>query len=106
MEPSGMHSYKQKNMANKKRTRLEIIRDILEVIKMKSGRIKPTHILYKSNLSHGMMEEYLAELKQKQFIKEQKTPTSRTYHITEKGMHYLTEYQSIAQFTSSFGLNE
>ena len=54
----------------KKRNRLEIIRDILNVIKEKSGRIKPTHILYKSNLSHQMMKEYLEELMEKQFIKE------------------------------------
>jgi predicted transcriptional regulator len=91
---------------NKKRTRLEIIKDILEVIKQKSGRIKPTHILYKSNLSHGMMETYLKELQEKEFITEQKTKTGRTYLITQKGQEYLSQYQTIAQFTSSFGLNE
>ncbi|HLD98553.1 MAG TPA: winged helix-turn-helix domain-containing protein, partial [Candidatus Nanoarchaeia archaeon] len=45
----------------KKRNKLEIIRDILNVIRSRNGKIKPTHILYKSNLSHQMMEEYLAE---------------------------------------------
>jgi predicted transcriptional regulator len=47
---------------NKKRDRLQVIYDILKVIKEKNGRIKPTHILYKSNLSHQMMDEYLREL--------------------------------------------
>ena len=47
---------------DKKRTRLEIIRDILEVIKTKSGKITPTHILYKSNLSYSMMEQYIKEM--------------------------------------------
>lgn len=89
---------------NKKRNRLEIIRDILEVIRNKSGRIKPTHILYKSNLSHAMMEEYLKELHEKELIKEQKTSTSRTYFITEKGLKYLNQYALISDFTSSFGL--
>ena len=89
---------------NKKRNRLEIIRDILEVIRNKSGKIKPTHILYKSNLSHAMMEEYLEELKQKEFIKEQKTSTSRTYFITEKGVRYLSQYAMVSDFTTSFGL--
>lgn len=92
---------------NKKRTRLEIIRDILEVIRNKSGKIKPTHILYKSNLSHGMMEEYLTELKSKGFIKEQPTKVGgRTYLITEKGQEYLSQYQMIATFTNTFGLDE
>lgn len=91
---------------NKKRTRLEIIKDILEVIRAKSGKIKPTHILYKSNLSHGMMETYLAELQEKEFILEQKTKTGRTYLITPKGQEYLAQYHTIAQFTDTFGLNE
>ena len=66
---------------NKKRNRLEIIKDILEVIRSKNGKIKPTHILYKSNLSHQMMEEYLAELKMKEFIREIKTERSKSYFI-------------------------
>ena len=88
----------------KKRTRLQIIRDILEVIKNKSGRIKPTHILYKSNLSHQMMEEHLAELKEKGFIRENKEGKSRTYAITQRGQEYLERYKIIEEFTTSFGL--
>lgn len=89
---------------NKKRTKLEIIKDILEVIRNKSGRIKPTHILYKSNLSHNMMEEYLEELKQKEFITEKPAGRSKTYFITEKGLNYLQKYHIIADFSESFGL--
>ena len=91
---------------NKKRTRLEVIRDILLVIKDRNGKIKPTHILYKSNLSHQMMEEYLGELIQKGFITEQtmKDGKSKTYAITKKGMTYLEKYRSIIEFTESFGL--
>ena len=88
----------------KKRNRLEIIKDILEVIKNKSGRIKPTHILYKSNLSHSMMEEYIKELKEKQFIREEQTKKSKTFFITDKGIEYLQKYSLIADFTESFGL--
>ncbi len=94
----------------KKRNKLEIIKDILEVIRNKSGRIKPTHILYKSNLSYSMMEEYLQELIEKQFIKEEKSSSkktikeSKTYFITEKGLKYLEQYRMISDFTESFGL--
>ena len=77
---------------------------MLEVIKLKSGKIKPTHILYKSNLSHGMMEEYLLELKEKKFIVEQKAGNHKTYVITPKGLQYLEQYKMISAFTESFGL--
>jgi predicted transcriptional regulator len=90
---------------NKKRNRLEIIKDILEVIRGKNGKIKPTHILYKSNLSHQMMEEYLAELKMKEFIREVKTERSKSYFITDKGNDYLAKYKMVSQFTESFGLD-
>lgn len=89
---------------SKKRNRLEVIKDILEVIRNKNGRIKPTHILYKSNLSYQMMGEYLTELIQKGFVQEKKTDKGKTYLITEKGLNYLNQYKTIAEFTTSFGL--
>ena len=90
---------------NKKRTRLEIIKDILEVIKSRNGKIKPTHILYKSNLSYSMMEEYLQELMQKGFISEMQKDKGKTYQITDKGIEYLSKYSIISNFTESFGLD-
>lgn len=92
-------------MADKKRNKLEIIHDILRVIRDRNGRIKPTHILYKSNLSHNMMTEYLEELKQKEFILEAKKDRSKTYFITPKGEKYLSEFNSIKEFANSFGLS-
>jgi predicted transcriptional regulator len=87
----------------KKRTRLEVIKDILEVIKAKNGKIKPTHILYKSNLSYQMMEDYLDELIEKELIREQKAKQGRTYMLTDKGFEFLSEYGKIQAFTNSFG---
>lgn len=89
---------------NKKRTKLEIIKDILEVIKSKNGKIKPTHILYKSNLSHIMMELYLKELMDKKFISEKTEGRNKTYSITQKGNEYLDKYRMISNFTELFGL--
>ncbi len=89
----------------KKRNRLEIIRDILEVIKDKQGKIKPTHILYKSNLSYIMMEEYLSELKEKEFIVENSSSKGKTYRVTDKGFTYLEKYKMVSEFTNSFGLS-
>lgn len=89
----------------KKRNRLQIIFDILRVIRDRNGRIKPTHILYKSNLSHQMMMDYLDELKQKEFILEIKKDKGKTYAITSKGEKYLSEYSTIKEFANSFGLS-
>ncbi len=89
----------------RKRNKLEVIYDILKVIREKSGKIKPTHILYKSNLSYLMMKDYLNELIEKGLIKEQKFNDKRSYIITQKGRDYLEKFNLIQNFTDSFGLN-
>lgn len=91
---------------SKKRDKLQIIYDILSVIKEKNGKIKPTNILYKSNLSNQMFQEYMNELMQKEFILENKAKSGKTYSLTQKGFDYLNKYQMIVEFTSSFGLSE
>ncbi len=88
----------------KKRDRLQIIYDILHVISQRNGQIKPTHILSKSNLSHQMMEEYLTELLQKQFILEQESSRGKTYALNSRGYEYLAKYKVIVEFMQSFGL--
>ncbi len=88
----------------KKRSKLEIVYAILDNIKARNGKIKPTHILYKSNLSYQMMEHYLEELKNNGLIVELKIKSGRTYAITEKGLAYLDKYKLIADFAETFGL--
>ena len=91
---------------SKKRDRLQIIYDILSVIKEKNGKIKPTNILYKSNLSNQMFSEYMNDLVEGGFIVENQGKSSKTYSLTQKGFDYLNKYQMIVDFTNSFGLNE
>ncbi len=55
-------------MAAKKRERLEVIKDILQTIK-NTRQIKPTRLLYASNLSTQMFKEYINQLLTKEFIK-------------------------------------
>lgn len=88
----------------KKRERLQVIHDILKAIQEKNGRIKPTHILYKSNLSHQMMQEYLTELITKGFVVENQTRSGKFYSLTEKGYQFLEKYKLITEFIDSFGL--
>jgi predicted transcriptional regulator len=91
---------------SKKRDRLQIVHDILKAVQDKNGRIKPTHILYKSNLSHQMLDEYLNELISKGFVVENKGKNGKTYSLTQKGFEYLNKYRLIVDFVDSFGLGE
>ena len=89
-----------------KRDRLEIFHDMLKAINNKNGKIKPTHLMYKSNLSHSMLNEYLAELIKRKFIEEIETNEGKSYIITKAGLEYIEKYSSIIKFVDSFGLEE
>ena len=89
-----------------KRDRLEIFHDMLKAINDKNGKIKPTHLMYKSNLSHSMLNEYLAELIKRKFIEEIETNEGKSYIITKAGLEYIEKYSSIIKFVDSFGLEE
>lgn len=90
----------------RKRDRLQIIYDILKAVQGKNGKIKPTHILYKSNLSPQMLDEYLQELIVKRFIAEHRSTDGKSYSLTEKGFEYLQKYKLVVEFVDSFGLGE
>ncbi|MBN1792772.1 hypothetical protein JW826_03750 [Candidatus Woesearchaeota archaeon] len=90
---------------NKKRDRLQIIHDILWAIREKNGRIKPTHVLYKSNLSHQMLDDYMTNLIGNGFIIVKRSKDGKkTYSLTDKGFQYLNKYKVIVDFVDSFGL--
>jgi len=67
-------------MASKKRERLEVIRDIILAIKS-NRNIKPTRLLYASNLSPQMFKEYINELITKGFIKIDDTDSPGEYRL-------------------------
>ena len=90
---------------NEKRDKIQIIFDILTAIQKKGGKIKPTHLLYKANLSHQRMKKYLSELLEKQMIDEiEEKDGNKFYIITQKGNQFIAEFGKIRQFTESFGL--
>lgn len=88
----------------RKRDRLEIIKDILQSIRDKRGNIKPTHIMYKANLSHQMLTEYMNELIEKNMVKLVFDKSKKKYEITDKGLSYLKDYNMIRGFVDSYGL--
>ena len=93
-------------MPSKKRERLEVIKDILRAIR-ESRKIKPTRLLYSSNLSPQMFKDYVTELLDKGFIKmevEGKDENKKFFLITKKGNDFLEQYKSIETFIQNFGL--
>lgn len=87
----------------KKRERLEVIRDILNSIRQ-TRNIKPTRLLYASNLSPQMFKEYVDELISKGFIKIESDGTKKTFSLAKKGFDFLEEYRIIENFIENFGL--
>ncbi|MDD5178125.1 MAG: winged helix-turn-helix domain-containing protein [Candidatus Nanoarchaeia archaeon] len=89
---------------DKKRGRLEIIYDILNVINKNQNRIKYTPLLRKSNLSTKRFSEYVSELLEKEFIKALENKKDKYFCLTDKGFHYLEKYKNITTFVEDFGL--
>ncbi len=91
-------------MATKKRERLEVIRDILNKVK-ENKSIKPTRLLYASNLSPQMFKEYMAELLEKKFVQlDVDNKDKKSFSMTKKGQDFLQEYKIIENFIENFGL--
>jgi len=88
----------------KKRERLEVIRDILNAVREKR-KIKPTRLLYASNLSPQMFKSYVDELINKAFINiERDKKGKKEFLLSKKGFDFLQEYQVIENFVENFGL--
>ena len=92
-----------------RRSRLELVFDILQAIQNKGGNIKPTHLMYKSNLSHKLLSSYMEELISKEMIEilsieGKKKKISKVVSITEKGFNFLAEFRKMREFTEAFGL--
>ena len=88
----------------RKRERLEVIKDILESIRS-TRNIKPTRLLYSSNLSPQMFKEYINELLSKGFISlEIDKKEKKTFSLTKKGQDFLQEYRVIENLIENFGL--
>ena len=88
----------------KKRERLDVIKDILMAIR-ENRSIKPTRLLYASNLSPQMFKDYINELIGKNFIRlDVDKEDKKTFALTGKGNNFLEEYRVIENFIKNFGL--
>lgn len=86
-----------------RRDKITIIFDILNAIQAKGGKIKPTHLLYKSNLSHGRMKQYVDELMSKGLLEEKDNKDKKLYILTDEGYKFISDYANVKKFMDSFG---
>jgi predicted transcriptional regulator len=62
---------------------------------MGAGAEKPTHIMYKANLSWKVLHLYIKSLEAKGFIIASSNQKNRLYHVSSKGFLILKEFSSI-----------
>jgi len=72
----------------KYRDRLDIIADVLKVVK---NGAKKTRIMYMANLSYTLLTRYLTDVIEKGLVR---IEDGKTYELTEKGSKFLQEFTS------------
>ncbi len=88
----------------KKREKSEIVLDMLISIQEKGSRIKPTHLMYKANLSHQQMKSYLEDLIDKDLVKKIKEKGYEYLIITDRGLKFVEKVRQMKEFERTFGL--
>jgi len=84
-------------MANKRRSEIQIIGEILDLSK---NGAKKTEILYQNNMSFPQLQDYLSYLMDKDLIKKTVTSNnngkiSKVFVTTKKGNNLLTDINKI-----------
>ena len=87
-----------------KRNKLEIMRDILQIIQ-DHKHIRPTPLLRQSNISSSRFKNYFSEMIDKKFVKKTRgNKNEKLIVLTNKGNKFLEKYQAIVYFIEEFEL--
>lgn len=74
---------------------METFCDILQVIG--AGAEKPTHVMYKANLSWIVTRRYLDSLEAQGLVVAKMDQGKKQYHLSEKGFQLLAQFLEIKQ---------
>jgi len=89
---------------NSRRTKMQIYIDILRNLQKSNGKMIKTHIVYKANLTHSRLKEYLDFLISKEFIEERDNGKETFFVITEKGVKFLNDINKLRKISDAFGI--
>lgn len=75
---------------------------MLQAIRNKGGIIKPTHLMYKANLAHRQLKDYLNDLENNQLVIIKKEKGKEKIMISDKGQEYLQKIKEMKKFENMF----
>jgi predicted transcriptional regulator len=79
--------------ASARRSKLEVKIDIMRAITEGAGR--PTHIMYRSNLSWSVMQNFIHNMEIQGLVVTKDSEGRKSYALTEKGQRVLETYLSV-----------
>ncbi|MDH7564742.1 MAG: winged helix-turn-helix domain-containing protein [Candidatus Bathyarchaeota archaeon] len=88
----------QSNPSAKRRDKLYIIAEILEIAK--EGPLK-TQIMYRANLSFTQLNEYLDFMLKINLLEKVLNNERETFRATDKGLDFLQRYREITELIKS-----
>ncbi|MEM2888193.1 MAG: winged helix-turn-helix domain-containing protein [Candidatus Bathyarchaeia archaeon] len=67
---------------------------IAEILRIARKGVKKTHLVYKANLNHALLEKYLVKL-EKQGLISRSNESERKIQTTERGKQFIEKYLNL-----------
>ena len=93
--PNESYSSSKNKLQFDRRSKVEVYCDVIYAVG--SGAEKPTHIMYKSNLSYNVLGEYIERLSKKGLIVSEEPNGKKRYHLSDKGFGVLKQFLILRQ---------